>query len=234
MEWCMALDKMKHNGILHVTPVISSLDHLCVGVCGHAWHWTKWGSMVHFNCFPCVWTKCVLAFVVLPGTGQGGIGNAFQLLSVWQSTDQKKVCWCIRHAWNWTRWDRQVHMEDFNCYQCACDLVSQTCALVNVELHGTGQNRSEWSFQWLSVCLRLENTCVGLFGTLKHQTQRGYLHSSLGQAHARLSSARAGYGLVHLHLHGWDSLLVRVLDSWLKGCEFESQQKRRENCLLQI
>ena len=31
----------------------------------------------------------------------------------------------------------------------------------------------------------------------------------------------------------WDSLLVRMLDSGWKGCEFESQQEQRENFLLQ-
>ena len=34
-------------------------------------------------------------------------------------------------------------------------------------------------------------------------------------------------------LGGWDSLLVRVPDSWSKGCEFESLQEGRENFLLQ-
>ena len=31
-----------------------------------------------------------------------------------------------------------------------------------------------------------------------------------------------------------DSLLVRVPDSWSKGCEFESRQGRRENFLLRV
>ena len=34
-------------------------------------------------------------------------------------------------------------------------------------------------------------------------------------------------------LYYWDSLLVRMLDSGWKGCEFESQQEQRENFLLQ-
>ena len=31
-----------------------------------------------------------------------------------------------------------------------------------------------------------------------------------------------------------DSLLVRAPDSWSKGCEFESRQKRRENVLFRV
>ena len=169
---CMTQNKMGQHGAFQLLSMC--VDNMCTGVHGTTWHWTRWDRLMHFNCYQC---DKVL-------------------------TKKHTVCWCTRHAWNWTRWNRQVHMEDFNCYQCACDLVSQTCALVNVELHGTGQNRSEWSFQWLFVCLRLENTCVGLFGTLQHRTQRGHLHSSLGKAHTQLSSAWAGYGLVHLHLHG--------------------------------
>ena len=34
-------------------------------------------------------------------------------------------------------------------------------------------------------------------------------------------------------LGSWDSLLVRALDLWLKGCKFESQQEWWENFLLQ-
>ena len=39
--------------------------------------------------------------------------------------------------------------------------------------------------------------------------------------------------LPELYQGNWDSLLVAVPDSRLKGCEFESWQKRRENFLLQ-
>ena len=39
-------------------------------------------------------------------------------------------------------------------------------------------------------------------------------------------------GAPYLNL-SWNSLSVRVPDSWWKGCEFESQQKRWENFLLQ-
>ena len=34
-------------------------------------------------------------------------------------------------------------------------------------------------------------------------------------------------------LRSWDSFLVEVLESWLKGCKFESLQEWRENFLLQ-
>ena len=36
-----------------------------------------------------------------------------------------------------------------------------------------------------------------------------------------------------LLLESGDSLLVRTPDSWFNGCEFESRQEWRENCLLQ-
>ena len=36
-----------------------------------------------------------------------------------------------------------------------------------------------------------------------------------------------------LSISTWDNLLVKALGFWLKGCKFESWQKRRENVLLQ-
>ena len=52
--------------------------------------------------------------------------------------------------------------------------------------------------------------------------------------HPRYHNARTRRGLgQRLNVVGsWDSLLVRMLDSRSKGCEFEFRQERRENFLL--
>ena len=39
--------------------------------------------------------------------------------------------------------------------------------------------------------------------------------------------------LVCFCMRSWDSLLVRVPDSWTKGCKFKSQQEQQENVLFQ-
>ena len=80
------------------------------------------------------------------------------------------------------------------------------------------------------VC-RFENEyCQGNIKWFFYCKQR----TQFSQSKPALEVAGVTANVISLHRMSRDSLLVRAPDSWSKGCEFESRQKRRENFLLEI
>ena len=107
--------------------------------------------------------------------------------------------------------------------KAGCSNESSWCRRVNLA-------ESTEQFPLFNRCTRL-NQAKRIFTAIQLNALRWHLKEALC-----LSSYRVCY------IYSWtdyksgrirDSLLVRAPDSWLKGPEFESQQKRQENFLLQ-
>ena len=76
---------------------------------------------------------------------------------------------------------------------------------------------------WVPFHKILEATLALLTKTIIDRKTRTYIFASLEGFYPHLSAISINTG---------DSLLVRVLDLWPKGCKFESQQEWQENFLL--
>ena len=66
-----------------------------------------------------------------------------------------------------------------------------------------------------------------------HSFHTGGHHSFSSVTNCRLTSVAMNYGVWNDINCTGNSLLVRAPDSWSKGYEFESQQERRENFVIQ-
>ena len=60
-----------------------------------------------------------------------------------------------------------------------------------------------------------------------------WVHDDEAAVLITISAVDSGDGCYVRLCQSRDTLLVRAPDSWLKGCEFKSQQEQQENFLLQ-